>query len=146
MSTGTSQRDNTRNQSTLDITQGHIFMGDNGYQEAVFLNNTGADLALQPASLVLRNAADASQVTPAISGATLVDVIGVVALENEFDVLDGATANINYCTTGRIDETRISLPAGVTLDTVVGTKTVRDILNAIGLELVATIDNTKHDN
>lgn len=146
MSTSVNQRDNTRNQSALDITQGHIFMGDNGYQESVFLNNSGADFDLQPGSLVLRNTADASQVIPAVAGATLADVIGVVTLEGTLTLADAATANVNYCTTGRVDETRLILPDTVTLDTVVGAKTVRDILNSIGLELVATTENTKFDN
>lgn len=140
------QRDNTRNQSTVDISHSHIFMGSNGFEEAIFKNNSGAELVLKPGSLVLRDAATPTQVVPAVADATIANTVGVIALEEEVTLADGDTLNINFCTTGKIDETKLSLPGAYTLDTVQANKTVKDHLNALGLELTATIDNTKFDN
>lgn len=140
------QRDNTRNQSTLDISHSHLFMGSNGFEESVFLNNTGAELTLKPGTLVLRNAANAAQILPAVADATIANVIGVIFIETEIVLAIGATINVNYCTKGKVDETLLFLPGAYTLDTVEASKTVRDHLNALGMELTATIDNTKFDN
>lgn len=140
------QRDNTRNQSTVDISHSHIFMGSNGFEESVFLNNTGAELTLKPGSLVLRNGAAPLQIIPAVADATIANVIGVIAIENEVVLADAATLNVNYCTKGKVDETLLSLPGAYTLDTVQANRTVKDHLNALGFELVATVENTKLDN
>ena len=140
------QRDNTRNQSTVDISHSHIFMGSNAFEEAVFNNNTGGELTLKAGTLVIRNAANAAQVLPAIAGATIANVVGIVALDSDVVLADAATVNINFGYAGKVDETKLVLPAATTLDTVQASKTVRDHLNALGLELTATIDNTKFDN
>lgn len=146
MSTEISQRDNTRNQSTLDIQHNRIFIGDNGYENAVLLNDTGAELTLKPGTLVLRDPAVAGQVIPAVIGATLANVIGVIATDEDNVMAIAGTLAINYCSTGKVDETKLVLPGATTLDTVVAGKSVRDHLNALSLELAATIDNTKYDN
>lgn len=140
------QRDNTRNQSTVDISHSHIFMGSNGFEEAVFLNNTGAELTLKPGSLVLRNGAAPLQIIPVVADATIANVIGVIAIEDEVVLADAATLNVNYCTKGKVDETLLELPGAYTLDTVQANRTVKDHLNALGFELVATVENTKLDN
>lgn len=138
------QRDVTRNQSTLDITHSHIFIGCNSFEEAVFLNNTGADLILEPGTLMLRDAS--GKVVPAVDDATIANVIGVIFLEEEVTVLDGAELNVNYATEGKLDETKLVLPGATTLDTVIANKTVKDHLNAVGFALTATINNNKLDN
>ena len=140
------QRDVTRNQSTLDISHSHLFTGNNAFEESVFLNNTGAELTLEPGTLVLRNAANTAQILPAVADATIANVIGVIFIETEIVLAIGATLSVNYCTKGKVDETLLFLPDAYTLDTVAGSRTVRDHLNALGMNLTATIDNTKYDN
>ena len=69
------------------------------------------------------------------------DVIGLTFMDSTV-LLDAAESiNINYATGGKVDETKLTLPAGLTLDTAPAgsTKTVRDLLNGIGFNLWATM-------
>lgn len=142
------QRNATRNQSTADYGYDRIFIFDNKYQEAVFNNTTGASLDLEPGSLVLRNTDVAGQVKPAVAGATLVDVVGIVKGCEVITLADGATTNINYGIGGMVDESLLQLPSGVTLETVPtgAAKNLRDILTGLGFDLKAGVNNTKYDN
>lgn len=142
------QRDATRNQSTADYNCKRIFLFDNNYQDVVFKNNTAGDLVLKPGSLVLRDTATPSQVIPAVAGATLANVIGIVNIEEEVTLAAGATLNISMAISGEVDETHLELPDTVTLDAVPtsGTKSLRDYLQALGFSLKASVNNTKYDN
>lgn len=138
------QRGNDRNQSTIDIQHNRVFIGDNAYTDATFTNNTASELILQPYSLVVRNTADGN-VIPATT-ANLANVIGIVATLQDITLAAAGTTNIAYCHKGKIDETKLELPATVTLDTTVGNKFLRDVLNSLGFDLESTIENFKYDN
>lgn len=142
------KRDVTRNQSTADYGQKRIFLFNNRYQEGTFKNNTGAAYTLKPGTLVLRDTATPSQIIPAVAGATLANVIGIVKLDGEVAMATAETLDINFAISGDIDETHLELPAGVTLDTVPtdGSKTLRDILQGLGFVLQGSVQNTKYDN
>lgn len=140
------QRSATRNQSTVDFQRQNLFLFGNRYSEAVFNNNTGGDLTIKAGMLVKRNTAVAGQVIPAIAGATLADVIGVLNIEGEVTLADGETLNCNYCLKGDIDAGLLTLPDTVTLDTVVGNKVVKDILTDLGFVLHNVTENSNFDN
>jgi hypothetical protein len=147
--TNLNQRDATRNQSTVDYSQVKLFLFNNRYQTGLFKNNTGAELILKPGTLLLRDKATPTQVIPAIAGATLSDVIGIVKADGEIILATAGTLDINFGISGDIDENELVLPATVTLDTVPltsGTRTVRDILQALGFVLSGSVQNTKYDN
>lgn len=146
MSTTVNQRDNTRNQSSADYNCESIFLFNNTYQEAVFNNNSGGSLDLKAGTLVLRDTDNAGQIEPAIAGATLTDVIGILKLEDPVTLANAETLPVNFCTGGDIDETLLQLPDGVTMQTAVGNKTLRDVLNGLGFSFKASSDNTKYDN
>lgn len=77
----------------------------------------------------------------------LADVIGVVASFGEVVLGADEVAPINYGTKGTIDGNLLVLPDGVTLSTIVGTKTLRDVLESLGLHVdTSTVDNTLFDN
>jgi len=249
-------RNNTRNQSTMDVENVKVFLGNNSYQPATFKNNTAAAFDLKSGVPVIRNAGTfesasmAFSATPLSAGQTITiagltftstgattqaqaaaafanltdgattgagtgqgtytgallgystgavssnavvftasttgnktnlaatgtgalptatvtagtdgvadgvlpatietfsRVIGVAFMDCPVSVEAAATLKINYGTEGWIDETRILLPAGLTLDSVPAgaNKTCRDILNGIGFALIATTQNTKYDN
>jgi hypothetical protein len=139
-----SQRGNNRSTSTLDIQHNRVFIGDNAYTDATFANNTGGELILQPYSLVVRNVAN-GQIIPA-TAANLADVIGIVATLEDITLADAATLSIPYCHKGKIDETKLELPDTITLGTTVGSRFLRDVLNSLGFDLEATIENFKYDN
>jgi hypothetical protein len=137
----------TNNQSNAVYQQKKIFIWENRYVEALFTNGTGATVTLVAGTLVLRDTAVAKGIKLAVAGSTLADTVGILAVEGTQDVPAGGTALVNYCAEGGIDGTQLTLPGGVTLDTVVGTKTVEDIINALGMHVDrSAVENTKQDN
>lgn len=90
-------------------------------------------------------AAVADQLIP-ITSANLADVIGISA---NVDAISQAAAQvdpINYGVKGTVASDKLVLPGGVTLDTQVGNKTLRDVLEDVGFHLEAGTENTKFDN
>ena len=148
MSTKGTQRDATNNQSTVDFLSSNIFMFDNRYQKGVFVNNTGGEATFKSGSLVLRDTTTPNQIKAAVAGPTLLGVIGILKLESDATLADGATKNVNYCIGGDIDEGLLELPDGVTLDTVPtgATKNLRDLLTDLGFVLHKVSEQTNFDN
>tara|TARA_R110000822_G_scaffold123489_2_gene257883 strand:+ start:4778 stop:5224 length:447 start_codon:yes stop_codon:yes gene_type:complete len=143
------QRDNTRNQSAADISHKHIFLFDNKFSDGIFNNNTGDDYTLKPGTVVIRDTAAPTKLIPAVAGATLANIVGVIATNSDIeDIADDADVEVPFCHGGTVDQGLLILPAGVTLDTVhtAGAKTVGDILRGLGFELRATVEHTKFDN
>lgn len=84
--------------------------------------------------------------SPATS-ATLANVIGILKTTNGLTTLANAgSMNANYCISGDIDAGMLILPNGVTLDSIVGSKALKDILTALGFVLNNVIEGTKYDN
>ena len=85
--------------------------------------------------------------SPATS-ATLANVIGILkTTANGVTVMaNGASMNANYAICGDIDATMLVLPLGVTLDSIVGSKALKDILTAIGFRLNNVTELSKFDN
>ena len=83
--------------------------------------------------------------SPATS-ANLANVIGVLKIEGQNEMANGASLNANYALCGDIDATMLVLPLGVTLDTIVGSKALKDVLTALGFVLNNVIESTKFDN
>jgi hypothetical protein len=65
---------------------------------------------------------------------------------NDETLASGATAAIDYAISGDIDGGLLQLPTNVTLDTVVGNKALRDVLNDLGFAIFAVQEQTKIDN
>lgn len=147
--TDINQRDNTKNQSSLDISHKHIFLFDNQYDDVVFNNNTGSAFELKPGLVVIRDTNNPTKVIPAVTGATLANIVGVISVDDSIaDIADGADVNATYCHGGTINKDLLILPDGVTLATVpvAGGKTVGDILKGLGFTLESVTENTKSDN
>lgn len=83
--------------------------------------------------------------SPATS-ATLANVIGVLKIEGQNTMADAASLPANYCLSGDIDASMLILPDGVTLDSIVGSKALKDILTALGFVLNNVTECTKYDN
>lgn len=142
------QRNSTRNQSTVDYSLENLFLFGNRYQTATFKNNTGAEATFKSGFLVLRDTSAPANIIPAIAGATLANVVGILKLDSETTLADAGTTPANYCIGGDIDVNLLQLPATVTLDTVVGTtgKCLRDVLTDLGFVLKNVVENSKIDN
>lgn len=149
MAVSANQRNSTRNQSTVDITRKSIFTYGNRFREAVLKNDTAGPLNFDSGSLVLRDPALADTIVPAIAGATLAQVVGVLFVSGgPITIAAGATANVNYCISGDVDGGLLTLPAATTLDTIVGTtgKALKDILMDLGIVPNVVTEIAKTDN
>jgi hypothetical protein len=77
----------------------------------------------------------------------LAGVIGFVISEGQVTMAANATLPISVVKSGVIDANYILLPPNTTFDTVVGSKTLQDVLNGIGFTMDRSgVDNTKFDN
>jgi hypothetical protein len=140
------QRNATRNQSTADFSVKRIAIFDNRFLPGVFKNNSGASFTLQAGMLVVRDVAVANGFLPATS-ANLADVLGVAVQEGDVVLADAGTTAINIVVSGTIDGTQLILPATITLNTTVGNKALKDVLDSLGLHIdESTVENTKFDN
>tara|TARA_B100000953_G_C18015880_1_gene419266 strand:- start:864 stop:1310 length:447 start_codon:yes stop_codon:yes gene_type:complete len=138
----------TRNQSTVQYYRENIFLFGNRYQKGVINNASGADITVKRGQLVLRDTDNANGIKLAVAGATLVGVIGVLAIEDEIVIPNGGSVEVNYCIKGDIDSTLLQLPETVTLDTVPtgGNKNVRDLLTDLGFVLFKVNEQSKFEN
>lgn len=78
--------------------------------------------------------------------ANLANVIGILKIEGENEMANAASLPANYALSGDIDTTLLKLPAGVTLDTIVGGKALKDILTALGFVLRNVTELSKFGN
>ncbi len=83
--------------------------------------------------------------SPATS-ATLANVIGILKIEGVNTMANAASLSANYCISGDIDATMLILPDGVTLDSMVGSKALKDVLTALGFVLNNVTECSKFDN
>ena len=83
--------------------------------------------------------------SPATS-ANLASVIGILKIEGQNTLANAATISANYCLSGDIDASMLILPDGVTLDTIVSGKALKDILTALGFVLNNVTELSKFDN
>jgi hypothetical protein len=83
--------------------------------------------------------------SPATS-ATLANVIGILKIEGINSMANAASLNANYCVSGDIDASMLILPNGVTLDSMVGSKALKDVLTALGFVLNNVTECSKFDN
>lgn len=141
----TTQRNATRNQSTADFERKNLFLFGNRYTESVYNNNTEGEITATAGLLVVRDVTDPDKLIPATS-ANLANVVGILNIEGEVVLTADADINCNLCLSGDIDSTLLTLPATVTLNTVVGAKLLKDILTGLGFVLHNVVENSKFDN
>lgn len=83
--------------------------------------------------------------SPATS-ANLADLIGILKIDGTVTLANTSTINAYYGLKGDIDATLIKLPLGVSLSTMVGNKSLKDILTDLGFVLFNVIETSKYDN
>lgn len=82
-----------------------------------------------------------------VTSSNLADVIGILTYEGVGELGTDDELQVNMCIGGEIDGTELELPSGVTLNTVVGNKTLKDVLNAVGFVVRDNVvENTNFDN
>lgn len=131
----------TNNLSVTSLTQKKtIQIGDNTFQMGDFANSaTAAEL---PVGAILARNTTSGNIVILDTTATTTNAnspIGFNTDARDFGISE--TKNITYVTGGKINEDMIVFPAGVTMDTIIGTtgdpgaKTLRDYLTGMGFEI-----------
>lgn len=151
MSIDVTQRDATRNQSSADYQLKKLAIWNNSFIEGDYKNTTGSTAVLQSGMLVARSLTIVDGFIPVtftdISTNNLADTIGIAFVEGSISQANNAINHINIISSGGVDGNLLVLPAGVTLDTVVGNKVLKDVLNVIGIDVdFSTTELTKFDN
>jgi len=109
------------------------------------LVQTGTGAAVTSITVVNGTSGVDEGFSPATS-ATLANVIGILKIEGINTMADAASLPANYCVSGDIDASMLILPVGVTLDSISGSKALKDILTALGFVLFNVTEMTKFDN
>ena len=146
MSVDVTQRNATRNQSTADFQQKKIFLFDNRFENGVFKNNDEADIDVVAGLLVARDNATANGLIP-VTALTLANVVGIVNIDGTVTLAEDETVEVAYATKGTMNGNLLPLPATVTLNSTVGSKSLKDVLEGIGFHVETNIvENTNFDN
>ena len=147
MSINATQRNATNNQSTVDFVRQNLFLYGARFAKGVLANKTDPE-ASQTATigqLVVRDTDTDGQVTLA-TASNLADVLGITFMDTAILADNAATVAIDYAIRGDIDGGLLQLPTNVTLDTTVGNKALRDVLNDLGFVIFTVQEQTKIDN
>jgi hypothetical protein len=105
---------------------------------------TGAD----PTFTIVNGTAGVDEGFSPATPSTMANVIGIlkVANGNTTTMLDAESIKATYCQSGDIDASLLIFPLGINLDSIVGSKSVKDILTALGFVLFNVTEMTKFDN
>jgi len=134
------------NFTTSGVTSGSTVVFTNiAIGDTTNLAQTGTGAA-STITIVAGSTAIANGFIP-VTSSNLADVIGVVALDGSVTLAVNSFMTTNIGTKGTVDGNGLVLPSGVTLQTIVGAKTLRDILEGIGLHVdISGTEHTEFDN
>lgn len=147
----------TPNQAHFDYDISKIFVGNNSYNSATFLNGTGSTASFLPGTLIGR-IASSGKITICSAAATDGSQFPIGVLVSEITALaNSGEIDATYAITGNVEETKILFSGSETLATVVTindsvpaattyTRTLRDLIQQAGIVLVAGEELTDFDN
>ncbi len=137
----------TSNQLFTNYDTRKIFIWNNSYQKGMLSNGSGASVDFQAGTLLGRVSANGNLVALA-SGATDGSNLPVGILAQDITIADGATAEVQYCVSGEVDQNEFIFDGTDTLDTVVtGKRLVDRIASDTAGIILRTADNlTEFDN
>ncbi|AGF91654.1 structural protein [Cellulophaga phage phi47:1] len=138
-------RNGTRNQSTADFSRSNVFIFGNRYTRASILNGSGDDVVFEDGILVMRSATDTTKIVPVLLTADLAKTIGVLKTD-EVEVADGASVSVHFAHKGELDGNLLVLPEASTLNTLVGDRTLKDVLTGLGFIVSNVAEDSKFDN
>ncbi len=141
-------RGGTRNQSIADYEKIDLFTFGERTYEASLINKTGADLTVEEGLLIKRHTTDPTKIEAITTGtaAELAKVIGILWAKEEVVLANDADLPACYAYKGEIDGGQLVLPGTATLDTLVGDKTLRDLLTDLGFRVNSVTELSKFDN
>jgi len=142
-------QDNTGNFAIIESDISKIFVFDNQFRNEILRNASGGVLDFL-AGTVLGRISASLKLVPVASAAVDGSEIPIAVLAEDIIQLADATdqAVTNVCIGGDVAEEKIILDGADTLDTLIGGRTIRDLLNStsLGIRLVTRDDLTGFDN
>ena len=139
-------RNGSRNQSTADYSRQQLFISGDRYYESIIKNPEAEDILIESGLLVMRDATDTTKILPITTVGDLPKVIGISFVNGEVTLAQNEETNINYAYTSEIDGEYLVLPSGVTVATLVGDKSLKDLLTGLGFTIFNVTENSKFDN
>lgn len=139
-------RNSSRNQSTADYSRQQLFTFEPRFYEAVLVNKAVEDLLAEDGILVMRDVANTAQIVPITATADLPKVIGVAKVGGEVVLAQNETLNVNFAFKAEVDGEFLVLPDGVTMATLVGDKSLKDVLTGLGFIIHNVTENSKFAN
>lgn len=148
---------NAGNQAHFDYDVSKIFVNNNRYNSATFLNGTGSTASFLPGTLIGRIAAS-GKITRCSAAATDGSQFPIGVLLSEITSLANAgEITATYCIAGDVVESKLLFAGSETLNSVVTvndsvpdvtdyTRRLRDLIQQAGIVLVSTIELTDFDN
>lgn len=103
---------------------------------------TGAD----PTITVVNGTSGVDEGFSPATSANLASIIGILKIDGTVTMLDADSVTANYAISGDIDAGLLIMPVGVTLDSIVSGKSLKDVLTALGFVLNDVTEMTKFDN
>lgn len=138
----------TNNQAHFKYDYSKIFIFDNRYEVATFINLTGGALDY-PAGTVVGMIAATGKITNLKSGAADGSELPIGVLATDITALAGSgEILVNMCTAGDIEESKLTFDGSDDLTTIVAGRRLRERLAAdtVGIVLKSSTELTDFDN
>lgn len=137
----------TRNQMFTNYDSSKVFIRIKQTEHGEFTNDTYDDVTLLAGTLMGRVTAS-SQLIPLASGASDGSQLPVGVLMESLIVAAGDTANVAVVVEGEVDESMLILDGSDTLDTVVASRRLRDLIPAstLGIKITSVDELSNFDN
>ncbi len=140
--------EDTENQQTINTDLTKLFVWGKRFAKADY-TNSGYEPVPLLAGTVMGRISASLEITPLESGASDGSETPVGILAQDVNIAEGATKEVNFLTEGDVVESKVLLQDADTLDTLIGGRTIRDLIhaNTIGVRVLPTGDQlTGFDN
>ena len=137
---------NNGSQAIVNRDINKIFLFGNNTKQATLTNSTGGSITYLAGS-VMGKIGTSNLLARFTSGAVDGSQHPIGVLWEDITLAAGASAVVNYCTQGDIEESKLVFQGADTLETVISTRRVRELIETNSqIRLVTSTDLTNFDN
>lgn len=138
---------NTGQQANITTDTSKLFLWNNRYDNESYVNNSLYNPIVLPAGTVMARVATTRVLVPFQGGASDGSQFPRGILAEDLSIDSGDTVLTSLCIAGDVNEDQVSFYyVGTSLDTIVSSKTVRDYLTDVGVNLVTGTEMSAVDN
>lgn len=139
------QRVNTGSQATTDYDLSKIFIWNNRYHSGQYTNSVYDPETLSPGQVLGRISAT-NKLAKCFSTSTDGSQYPIGVVAETLVVVEGSTVNLTFCNKGDVVADKLIFEGNDGLQAVVSGKTMFDMLQAAGLNIVNNTEQTDYDN